>query len=275
VVGIGLAAVLAIGVYEFVGQDRQNRESQLALTAPASAMADASGQTAADAMAPDQTAATPAPIDQTATPSTAPQATSTVVAPAVSTTSRIAKGDGGTATGEESKPVKSRRSAGTDGQVAGTRNTDDTLATSVASAANPNANPSAGSASSDSGGVMTSKEPALVLSSSNTTSAATAGTAVNAEQAPAQTGQEAATGAGPAPTGNEPVASDSQITASVKSEIATAAPNIKVDVTTTNGVVALAGSVSSQDAVVQAREAAQRVAGVKYVDASALMVSNQ
>jgi osmotically-inducible protein OsmY len=61
----------------------------------------------------------------------------------------------------------------------------------------------------------------------------------------------------------------------VKSEIAAAAPNNAVDVTTSNGVVALAGSVSSQDAVDQARQAAQRVAGVKHVDASALTVSNQ
>jgi hyperosmotically inducible protein len=61
----------------------------------------------------------------------------------------------------------------------------------------------------------------------------------------------------------------------VKSEIATAAPNSNVDVTTTNGVVALAGSVPNQDVVIQARQAAERVAGVKYVDASALMVSNQ
>jgi len=33
--------------------------------------------------------------------------------------------------------------------------------------------------------------------------------------------------------------------------------------------------VPTQDAIDQARQAAQRVAGVKYVDASALMVSNQ
>jgi hyperosmotically inducible protein len=61
----------------------------------------------------------------------------------------------------------------------------------------------------------------------------------------------------------------------VKSEIATAAPNSNVDVKTTNGVVALAGSVPTQDAIDQAKQAAQRVAGVKFVDATALMVSNQ
>jgi hyperosmotically inducible protein len=81
--------------------------------------------------------------------------------------------------------------------------------------------------------------------------------------------------ASPAAGSDEPVVSDSQITAQVKSEIATAAPNGNVDVTTNDGVVALAGSVSNQDAVDQARQAAQRVAGVKHVDASALTVSNQ
>jgi osmotically-inducible protein OsmY len=57
----------------------------------------------------------------------------------------------------------------------------------------------------------------------------------------------------------------------VKSKIA----NGNVDVTTANGVVALTGSVPSQDAVEQARQAARLVAGVKQVDTSALNVSNQ
>jgi osmotically-inducible protein OsmY len=61
----------------------------------------------------------------------------------------------------------------------------------------------------------------------------------------------------------------------VKSEIASATPSGNVDVTTTNGIVALAGSVPSQDNVDQARQAAQQVPGVKHVDVSALMVSNQ
>jgi hyperosmotically inducible protein len=61
----------------------------------------------------------------------------------------------------------------------------------------------------------------------------------------------------------------------VKSQIATATPNSNVEVTTTNGAVALAGSLPNQDAVDQARQAAQRVAGVKHVDASGLTISNQ
>ena len=109
----------------------------------------------------------------------------------------------------------------------------------------------------------------------DTTPSATAGTVAETPQAPAPMAQEPATGAGVAAPGTEAVASDSQISADVKSEIATTAPNSNVDVQTTNGVVALAGTVPSQDVVEQARQAAQRVAGVKAVDASALTISNQ
>jgi len=72
--------------------------------------------------------------------------------------------------------------------------------------------------------------------------------------------------------GNAPVASDSQITVDVNSQIAAAAPDSGVAVTTTNGVVALAGSVSSQDVADRAKQAAFRVAGVKSVDTSGLKV---
>jgi osmotically-inducible protein OsmY len=61
----------------------------------------------------------------------------------------------------------------------------------------------------------------------------------------------------------------------VKTVIATAAPNSNVNVTTTNGTVALAGSVPSQAAVDQAKQAAMQVPGVKTVDTSGLLVSNQ
>lgn len=100
------------------------------------------------------------------------------------------------------------------------------------------------------------------------TASAPAAASVDVQPMTQQAGQETAGSDAAAP-------SDSQITASVKSEIATAAPSGNVDVTTTNGAVALAGSVPSQDAADQARRAAQRVAGVKQVDASALTVSNQ
>ncbi len=86
---------------------------------------------------------------------------------------------------------------------------------------------------------------------------------------------EAATSPVPAPSDQAPPASDSRISADVKSQIASAAPNAEVNVTTTNGVVALAGSVPNQDAVNQAKQAALRVEGVKTVDASGLLVNNQ
>jgi hypothetical protein len=69
--------------------------------------------------------------------------------------------------------------------------------------------------------------------------------------------------------------SDNRITTDVKTQVAAAAPNSNVNVTTTNGVVALAGSVPSQDAANQAKQAAMRVEGVKTVDTSGLLVNNQ
>ena len=68
---------------------------------------------------------------------------------------------------------------------------------------------------------------------------------------------------------------DNRITTDVKTQVAAAAPNSNVNVTTTNGVVALAGSVPSQDAANQAKQAAMRVEGVKTVDTSGLLVNNQ
>jgi hyperosmotically inducible periplasmic protein len=61
----------------------------------------------------------------------------------------------------------------------------------------------------------------------------------------------------------------------VKSQIATAAPNSNVNVTTTDGTVALTGSVPNQDAVNQAKQVALSVPGVKTVDTSGLLVNNQ
>jgi hyperosmotically inducible protein len=174
-------------------------------------------------------------------------------APAVSAPTPV---DSNAQSADESQPVKSKPSNRADRQAAKARSGGD-VGTRVASVSSSNASP----------------EPTPAPSSTDSASAPV-GAIADAQQTPAQTGQEAATGAGPA-TSMEPTASDSQITASVKSEIATAAPNGAVDVTTTNGVVALAGSVSSQDAADQTRQAAQRVPGVKHVDASALLVSNQ
>jgi hyperosmotically inducible protein len=61
----------------------------------------------------------------------------------------------------------------------------------------------------------------------------------------------------------------------VKSEVAVAAPTGNIAVSTTNGNVALVGSVPSQETADQVRLVAQRVAGVKQVDVSGLSVGNQ
>jgi hyperosmotically inducible periplasmic protein len=243
VVGIGLAAVVGIGVYEFNVHAEQQQENRIALNASAPAMPDLTSQNAADALTPDLSAPPTAPPETVPTPSK---------------TSNFA---------DEPKPAKAKRS---DRQDAKTRNTEPTPAESVVLPASSATSRSALTASTNPDSLTSNKEMTPTPPSGDTTSAATAATTADA-----QTGQVAATSTGPAATSSAPVASDSQITAYVKSEIATAAPNSNVDVKTTNGVVALAGSVPTQDAIDQAKQAAQRVAGVKFVDATALMVSNQ
>jgi len=275
VVGLGLAAAFGIGVSIFAVHAKQEQGSQFALNAPTPAMADPTGQNATVDTAPAQSAATQMPTDLAASPPSALPAPPAVVAPTAPTTGSAAKGDAGTSASDESKRTKSKRADRADRQVARTSDTVDVPATRVASAASSNSSHSGESASHNSDSVTNNRELAPAPPSNDTTSAGTVGTTADTPQAPAQTAQEGAMSASPAATSGEPVPSDSQITAYVKSEIATAAPNSNVDVTTTNGVVALAGSVPSQDAVVQAKQAAQRVAGVKYVDATALMVSNQ
>jgi hyperosmotically inducible protein len=232
VVGIGLAAVIGVGVSVFAV--RAKHESEVARNTPAPAMLAPSDENATDAAASAQSAAAQ-PTDDTAPASSAP--------PSAAAASDVANDAAGAAAGEESRPVKSKASDRADRRVAKTRDSSDSLGTRVASAANSNSGP--------------------------------AGASADAQQDSAQTRQEAATSSAPAATSIEPLPSDSQITAYVKSEIATATPNSSVDITTTDGVVALSGSVPSQDAVEQARRAAQRVPGVKQVDASGLTVTNQ
>jgi hyperosmotically inducible periplasmic protein len=256
---IGIAVVAVFGVAASVFAVRAKHQSQLASTAPAPALAASTDQNATDAAPPAQSAAAQTPTDQTATASSAPPASST---PAAVPPANVA----GTPASDESKPAKSKTSDRADRHVARTRNSGDAAGTRVASAASSNTSAADASASNSSDSMK---------SDSDTTSSAPAGATADSQQAPAQTTQEAALSAVPAATSNDPSTSDSQITANVKSEIATAAPNSNVNVTTTNGVVALAGSVPSQAAGDQARQAAQRVAGVKHVDASGLVISNQ
>lgn len=76
-------------------------------------------------------------------------------------------------------------------------------------------------------------------------------------------------------TGRAQIDPDSRITAAVKSELGAAASNKNVEVKTKNGIVALAGSVESPEAMELDRLAAERIAGVRYVDSSALVVTGQ
>lgn len=70
----------------------------------------------------------------------------------------------------------------------------------------------------------------------------------------------------------EKYASDSWITAKVKSELLadSTTKGLDISVTTTNGVVALRGTVNNQNAVEHASDLAKQVKGVKSVDASGL-----
>ena len=70
-------------------------------------------------------------------------------------------------------------------------------------------------------------------------------------------------------------ASDSWITTKVKSQLLadSVTKGLDIDVTTSNGVVALSGSVGSQDAADHAEGIAKKVKGVKSVDTSGLKTS--
>ena len=246
VVGIGLAAVVGVAVAMFVV--RAKHESEIARSTPPAAVAASSELNAADAAAPAASVPAQTPADQAAT---APSAAT--AAPAAAVTAPSAPG---TAIAANDQNLSDHNRS--DRHVAKARSRADSATTRIA-AANSNTR------SAD----MTSSQQAAVVSpsgdatSNESTSSAPAAAAAATQSAPAQTGQQAAG------------ASDSQITADVKTEIATAAPDSNVIVTTTNGVVALAGSAPNQDAADQAKQAAQRVAGIGHVESSGLTVSNQ
>jgi hyperosmotically inducible protein len=71
-------------------------------------------------------------------------------------------------------------------------------------------------------------------------------------------------------------ASDGQITADVKSEIAgdSLSKDGDLSVTTTRGVVVLTGSLASQGAIDHVKDVAGKVPGVKSVDSSALVLAS-
>jgi hyperosmotically inducible protein len=249
VIAIGLVVVFGIGASVLVMRTNQDRADQVVLNAPAPADADPASQNAADSTAPTGSADAQMPTDQAAIPSG--------TSPAAPTTSNTAEGNAGTSS--KSSDQASRH-------VAITRNSDDTRGIRVASAVAPNNSDSA---------MSNNNAPAPAASSRDTSSLAAAGTMADVQKAPEQAAETEATSAGAVAASGDRVAPDGQITAAVRSEIATAAPNSTVEVSTVNGVVVLTGSVASQESVDLVRLAAERVAGVKSVDSSALTVSNQ
>jgi hyperosmotically inducible protein len=79
------------------------------------------------------------------------------------------------------------------------------------------------------------------------------------------------------PTSTDFAASDSQITTDVKSAIArdSLSNDANIEVTTTQGVVVLTGSLANQDAIDQVKDVAGKVKDVKSVDASALILASR
>jgi hyperosmotically inducible periplasmic protein len=246
VVGIGLAVVFGVGVSVFAV--RAKEASDLARNAPAPALAAPADQNATDTAAPAASPAVPSSTDQTAPVSGA--------APSVPAAAPPPDAHSGQTSDELSPAAKSDRE---DRRAAKTRNSGDFARSRVGSAAS----------------VKTSPLQASAASTSDPTSSSPAGATAEAQPSVAPAEQETAMNAGVAASSSSAPAQDSQITATVKSEVATAAPISDLNVTTTNGVVALAGSVPSEDAVDQAKQAALRVAGVKQVDASGLTVSDR
>jgi hypothetical protein len=94
----------------------------------------------------------------------------------------------------------------------------------------------------------------------------------------ASTGDVAAIPVGEAPLSSQaeaaPLGQDRQITADVRTQIAAVAPASTIDVTTTDGVVELSGSVPTREEIDKVLLATLGVAHVRDVDASALMVGN-
>jgi hyperosmotically inducible protein len=255
VVGIALAAVFAIGLSFFV---REVHESKDAVKNVPTA---AQEQAAAESAAPSSSTAAQLPTDQVSMPPSALPAVPPTVPPVVaaapieSTSNNVVKGSANLPASDEPGQAASKATTkSAERPAAKVRTGNDTAALRIAAA--PTANPGITSSAAPSAPLDTQPAPANTV-------------------APASTVPQAATTPALPATSSELAASDSQITTAVKSEMATIAPNVNVGVTTTDGVVALVGTVPSQDAADQARQATLRVAGVKHVDVSALKVSDQ
>ena len=258
VIGVGLAIVFGVGVSMLMEQGAQ---IQVAHNAPATA---ASSDPTAVKPATDAAASLP---DAT----TAPLATSAVASPEPLAPNPPDAANRAVLTGTNSA------SSVSDANESGASSNDMNVpkpkqrshhAQSVVNAQKSSAPPSDNSreiARGESGiGVTTPTSPPAAndaVASSDVTSAPIAEATPASEHSSDSSGSAAD--------------SDGQITAQVRSSIASLAPGSNIDVKANSGIVALAGAVPSQDVAEQARQAAQQVPGVKQVDTSALMIEKR
>lgn len=254
VIGVGLAVVFGIGVSIVMEQGAQNQAANNPPTAAASSDQIAVNPPAADAMASLRNAATAPPAPSAAAspgslgsnpPDAANQA---ALNNTNSATTLGSDANESSASSNDTNVPKPKR---------GSHNAQSTANVKKSSA--PTNDSTLTNAHGDSGtGVTTLSSPPAVND---------AVASSDAESKPASEHSSDRSGSG--------ADTDGQITAQVRSSIASLAPGSNIDVKAISGIVALAGSVPSQDVAEQARQAAQHVPGVKQVDTSALMVQNQ
>jgi hyperosmotically inducible periplasmic protein len=244
VIGLGMAVVVGVGASIFAVRAKNESVAVHKPIAPAPIAQPAPDQLAANQLAANQTSSESAAADQSAaTPAAPPSVAQNPATPAPSNGGKSgAKGNSSAMTDPINTAADKPKTS--DKRAAKSRVSDEPSNTRVASA---NAPP-----------------PVISGESANLQ------TAANAQEADPQ---QAMTNATPSAS-TEPVTSDNQITTQVKSQIAAAGTHSDLDVKTTDGVVAIAGSAPSQDAVDQVKQAAERVAGVKHVDTSTLTVAS-
>jgi hypothetical protein len=237
VVGVGLAVVFGIGVLMIVAPALRGVKNQAALNAPSAAAPIDAPSAAASSGEP----AVNSPAADSA--ASAREASTAPVAPPAVTTPGPQP---------SSPPLATNSAASNDTNAPQPRHESRRVAQSATGVKKSSAPPN------DTDTTTPSSPPAPndVVASSDATPA----------PAPAPAPDEANANAAD---------TDGRITAQVRSSIATLAPGSNIDVKAMSGIVALAGSVPSQDMVEQARQAAQQVPGVRQVDTSALLVANR
>lgn len=259
VVGVGLAVVFGIGVSIIMEQGAQNQAANNPPTAAASSDQIAVNPPAADAMASLRNAATAPPAPSAvASPgslgSNPPDAANQAALNSTNSATSGSNANESSASSNDTNVPKPKHGS----------HHAQSIANVEKSSAPPN-DSTLTNARGDGGigGTTLSSPPAV----NDAVASSDAAFAPNAESKPASEHSSDGSGSG--------ADTDGQIAAQVRSSIASLAPGSNIDVKAISGIVALAGSVPSQDVVQQARQAAQHVPGVKQVDTSALMVQNQ